>query len=207
MKLRSVISLSHQSRPTHRAGFTLAEVAIALGIFSVGVLAAIYLQVFGMKMFSVSATKLRASEGARTMLNHIQDEIRSAKILYVGSGDGVTFNSVAPGSPYEGNAVQVYPTADTNHFVQYFLDATDQRLKRKSSDSDKIELIATCITNQIVFQAEDYAGNVLTNEPNSRVLKLTLDFYQWEFPVAELGAGAHYDHYRLQTRITRRAIE
>jgi hypothetical protein len=36
---------------------------------------------------------------------------------------------------------------------------------------------------------------------------MMLDFYQWEFPVAQAGAGAFYDYYHLQTRMTRRTIE
>jgi len=39
------------------------------------------------------------------------------------------------------------------------------------------------------------------------VIRMMLEFYQWEYPLAAAGQGAMYDYYRLQTRITRRLIE
>jgi hypothetical protein len=69
------------------------------------------------------------------------------------------------------------------------------------------QMIAQFITNQFVFQAEDFQGNVLTNDENNRVVRMTLEFYQWKNPMARVGPGGRYDYYRLQTRVTRRLIE
>ena len=63
------------------------------------------------------------------------------------------------------------------------------------------------VTNDIAFRAEDFRGQVLTNNQNNRVIRMILEFYQWEFPVATVGTNGLYDYYRLQTRITRRTIE
>jgi hypothetical protein len=41
---------------------------------------------------------------------------------------------------------------------------------------------------------------VLTNDQNNRVIRMNLEFYQWEFSDV-------YEYYRLQTKITCRAIE
>jgi hypothetical protein len=59
----------------------------------------------------------------------------------------------------------------------------------------------------MVFRAEDFRGNILTNDRNNRVIRMMLEFYQWEYPIASAGPGGMYDYYRLQTRITRRLIE
>jgi hypothetical protein len=67
--------------------------------------------------------------------------------------------------------------------------------------------VAPYITNQLVFQAEDFQGNVATNYVNNRIIRLTLEFYQWEWPLAQAGSGSMYDFYQLQTRMARRLIE
>jgi hypothetical protein len=69
--------------------------------------------------------------------------------------------------------------------------------------------LADFITNQIVFTAQDYENNVLTNNVNNRVFQVQLFFSQWEFPIAFIGTNGFnaYDYYRLQTRITRRLFD
>jgi hypothetical protein len=93
---------------------------------------------------------------------------------------------------------------DTNVWVRYFLDASSKTLRRTSS-TEPTRIISNYITNTIIFQAEDHVGTVLTNYTNHRVVRMLLEYYQWEFPVAKV--GGHYDYFRLQTRVTRRAIE
>ena len=78
---------------------------------------------------------------------------------------------------------------------------------REASGSGQALVLAPFLTNQIAFIAEDFKGNTLTNDQNNRVIKVVLDFYQWEFPVAQAAAGAFFDSYHVQTRITRRTIE
>jgi hypothetical protein len=158
-------------------------------------------------MFNITATKLSASAGARAALNRMRDEIRSGKTLYVGMGNSTGFTNTAANTPCQGNALQIYPTTATNVFVRYYLDAPAQKLKRVANGGSKAETISSYITNQVAFYAEDYAGNILTNEQNNRVIRLSLEFYQWEFPVAQAKVGAFYDYYHLQTRIARRTIE
>jgi hypothetical protein len=179
----------------------------AMLIFSLVVVALVYTHLFSLRMFNITATKLSASAGARKALNLVRDEIRSGKTLYVGNGDNLGFTRIADNRPQEGNALQIYPTASTNTYVRYYLDPVNQELKRVVAGSTQPFVIARFITNQLAFRAEDYAGNALTNSQNNRVIRMTLEFYQWEFPVARAGAGAFYDYYRLQTRMTRRTID
>jgi hypothetical protein len=135
----------------------------------------------------------------------VRDEIRQGKLLDVGNRVGTNFNSLGSSGFQKGNALKIFPTTDTNQFVTYWLDESQGKLKRTVSNST--DIIANYITNKIVFSAEDFRGNVLTNDLNCRVIKMTLEFYQWEFPTASAGSGGYYDYYRLQTRISRRSIE
>ena len=193
--------------PTACSAFTLGELMTAMGLFSLVVIGMVYSQIFTMKMFNITSTRLSASDNARKVLNQVRDEVRSGKLLYVGNCSGTNFTHIALDSPHRGNALQIHPTTDTNVFVRYHLDTTTQTLKRTTSGSSRVQALAPDLTNQIAFVAEDFAGNILTNDQNNRVIKMTLDFYQWEFPVARVGSGAFFDYYHLQTRVTRRRIE
>jgi len=69
--------------------------------------------------------------------------------------------------------------------------------------------LASYITNLIVFDAEDYTNHILTNSQNNQCFKITLQFSQWEYPVAIIGGQAlnAYDYYQLRTKISIRAPE
>src|SRR6202044_3590307 len=56
------------------------------------------------------------------------------------------------------------------------------------------------VTNHLVFQAEDYQGNVLADNSNNRVIHVTLQFAMLEYPVAGIGTNQMYDYYELHTR-------
>jgi hypothetical protein len=189
------------------AAFTLTDLMTAMLLFSLVVLGVVYTHLFSLRMFRITVTKLSASAGARRSLNLVRDEIRSGKILYVGHGDNLGFTRIADNSPQDGNALQIYPTASTNTYVRYYLDSANQELKRVVAGSTQPFIIARYITNQLAFRAEDYTGNALTNSQNNRVIRMTLEFFQWDFPAGRRGGGAYYDYYRLQARITRRTIE
>jgi len=204
MNIPPSLNFPAQHRQGSRSGFTLTEVMVAMAIFSLVVVSVIYSHVFGMRMYNVTTTKLNASEQARSALNHVQDEIRAARLLYVGNGTAARFTQVSANGPRVGNAVQIYPTTDTNTFVRYYVDPEDLALMRKTSGG-QLDRISNFVTNQIAFRAEDYKGNALTNDLNNRIIKMTLEFRQWEFSSTR-AAGNYYDYYCLQTRITRRKV-
>ena len=81
MKLLS----SNFSRRQVRA-FTLPEILVVVAIFSLLVAATVSAQIFGLRMYRISETKLTTTANARRALNFIRDEIRSGKQLYVGNG-------------------------------------------------------------------------------------------------------------------------
>ena len=207
MKLPLRIRSASTRSPITQSAFTLAEIVTAMGLFSLVVIGLVYSQLFGMRTFNITSTRVSASDNARKVLNRVRDDVRSGKLLYVGSGSSTGFTHIALNSPHQGNALQIHPTTDTNVFIRYYLDTATQTLRRTASGTGRVEVLAPYLTNQIAFIAEDFAGRALTNDQNNRVIKLVLDFYQWEFPVAQAGAGAFYESYHLQTRITRRTIE
>jgi prepilin-type N-terminal cleavage/methylation domain-containing protein len=188
-----------------RRAFTLTEVMTSMAIFSMVMVAVIYGHLFGLRLFNISATRLSASQSSRAALNHVCEDVRRGKLLYVGNGSSTGFTNVPMNSPRLGNALEIFPSGATNAFIRYYMDPGAKALKRFDSSSGSVQTIAPFITNQTVFCAEDFAGNALTNDQNNRVIKMELDFYQWEFPVAQI--GAYYDSYHLQTRIARRTIE
>jgi hypothetical protein len=207
MRLSLDIRGPRRVRPAGQAAFTLAEIMTAMGLFSLVVIGVVYSQLFGMKMFNITATRLSASDSARKVLDFVRDDIRSGKLLYVGNGDSTQFTNIGFNGLRQGNALQIYPTADTNVFIRYYLDSASKSLRRTASGSNQVKVLAHFLTNTIAFYAEDYAGHAVTNDQNNRIIRMDLDFYQWEFPVAQAGAGAFYSSYHLQTRMTRRALE
>lgn len=193
--------------PADRRAFTLPEIMIVMALFSLVIAGLVSVQLFGMRLISISETKLSATATGRRALNAVRDEIRSGKILVVGNGDDATFTPIADGVAHVGNALQIYPTTNTANYIRYYMDTSAEQLKRITSSNTTAQVIANFATNQLAFAAEDFRGNVQTNNVNNRVIRLNLEFYQWEFPVASVGAGGMYDYYHLQTRIARRTIE
>ena len=204
MKMRPKQSSSAQ--PLKHA-FTLVEMMITLGIFVFVAAGMIELHLMGLKMQNMVNVKLEATEGARKALGRLVTDIHSAGVVDVGNWDGANFTPVAFNTPQQGNALEIYPDkTSTNTFILYYR-AADNRLKRIQSGDSAPTTIAGAITNQTVFTSEDFAGNILSNNFNNRVIGVTLQFYQLDNPMIQIGPGNVYDYYRLQTRVTRRALE
>jgi prepilin-type N-terminal cleavage/methylation domain-containing protein len=189
-----------------RAAFTLTEIMVAMAIFALAIGGAIYAHLFGLRMHGITQSKLSSTQGAQSTLNRVKDEIRTAKIVDIGNGNAASFSEIGLNLLQKGNAVQIYATTNTNTFVRYYLDDAKDELRRVESGVAGSAVVAAFITNQVAFQAEDYRGNVLTNNQNNRVIRMTLEFYQLQYPMVKIGPGKLYDYYRLQTKITRRAL-
>jgi hypothetical protein len=196
--------ISQQNSRT-RSAFTVTEVMIAGGLFSLVVIGSILSHVTGLKLCTITQTKLKATYSARAALNRTREDIRSATLIYVGNGNATNFSNISSNQPRQGNAIQIQPTSSTNVWVRYYVDTNDQTLKRVVSGGG-FEAIANSITNKVPFAAEDYAGNVLTNDQNNRVIRMTLELYQWEFASLNRNGSNSFDYYRVQTKIARRAL-
>lgn len=202
-----------------RRAFTLVEAVTAFGIFVtllVGTMVGI--QVFGLRLYTLGGTKLSAMEDGLVVLNNIRDAIRSSKNVDVGNltttSDPTTFTLTGTNANV-GNALRIYSTTNTFPLTVYYLDTTGgTNYLRMATSADGSTfgsgvILASYITNLSVFDAEDYQGNILTNDSNNRVIRMELDFYQWEYPVGYVGGvGANaYDFYKLTTKISRRLLD
>ncbi len=205
------------------AGFTLVEIYIVSAIFLVLVGAMLALQIFGLQIYTLAATKLTATAGGRKALNEIRDAVREAKLVDVGvyTNGSTTFNSIGNGTNQIGNALLIFTNSSAITGTLYFMDQPSSSLLRVTMTSGAyntngylytgtpVGLFTNIpfVTNYFIFDAEDYLGNVLTNNSNNRIIHMTLQFSQWEYPVAGVGNGAMYDYYELHTKVTRRAID
>lgn len=194
-----------------KRAFTLTELMVAMAVFMLAIAAIIYMHLLGLRLNQVVKTKLGASDDARKAISGLIDQVRSAGIVRIGIGDQTSFTEIAPGSAQQGNAIQIYPSkADTNAFICYYLDSTDptnQCLKRVENVAGSVVVVASSISNSLVFTSEGFAGNILSNNLNNRVIGLSMQFTNLDYNHLSIGAGSYYDYYQLRTKITRRALE
>ena len=187
--------------------FTLPETLITMAVMSLVLTGVLYSNVVGAKMYQITRSKLGASDQARSAISLLISEVRSAKTIKIGGGSLASFTEVASGSAQNGTAIQLCMSTNTNTFIRYYLDANDKKLKRTTNGATYIDIVAEFITNNVVFTSENFAGTVLTDNQNNRVIGLTLQFYQIQYPITLIGAGNFYDFYQLRTKITRRVLE
>ena len=207
--MKGLAPSSQKRRFAWLRGFTLPETQIALAIFVIviGGMSVTYL--FGVRLFEMVRPKLDAMDQARVLVGKLNYEVKAASQIKVGTGSLSSFTEAALNTLQSGNAIQIYPESDTNYFVRYFCDASDQTVKRlvsQNKTNNTVSTIARSVTNQVIFSAMDYAGNVLTNNQNNRVISMTLQFYQKEYPAGSRASGNASDFYQVQTRITRRSL-
>ena len=216
-----------QTRHGRAAGFTLVEMWIAMTIFTMLTIATVTIQLFAMRIYALSATKLTANASGRTAINYIREQVRSAKLVNVGYYTNSIFSIIGDNTNQIGNAIYVCPTSDETYGTIFYKDQSLNNLVScqitnanistnglviDGSGSSGIGSVsgfytnANYITNYTIFQCENFQGNVLTNNNNNRIVHLTLMFSKWEYPIAG-AAGAMYDYYELNTRMTRRSIQ
>ncbi len=192
---------------SRRGAFTLTEIMVASALFSLVILGSISANIFGLRLYGITKAKLGASDEAREAVSRLVNEVRSAKVVRVGNGSISGFTNIGMGQAQAGNALQIFPTTNSTPFIRYYWDSTDSRFKRTTDGGGASIVVANYISNQIVFRAEDHLGTVMTNGQNNRVVNLKLEFYQLQYPIVNIGPGELFDYYKLETRITRRALE
>ena len=200
-------SPDQSSPPRQRHGFTLVETMITAGVFIVLVGAMVSVQIFGLRVYTLAGTKITATTAGRETLNDIRDRVRACKIVYVGTYTNGVFSNIPSGQNQIGNALQIFATTNmpVANATTFYMDPTTNCIFMTNNGTISIE--ANYTTNYLCFQAEDYNQNVLTNYQNNPVIKVTMQFYKWEYPFGYVGGVAvnAYDFYFLRTRISRRA--
>jgi len=189
---------------------TLAEVLVAMGVFSLAILGVVYTQMFIMKYNELTSSKLGASEMSRMSFNDLLTDIRTSWTWAIGTGDQNGFTPVPNGNPQLGNALQISPTQNTNNYVRYFFTTnvtsslTNFMLCRLTNGMSSYKVIAQNLTNNLytnMFVAEDYLGNMLTTLRYKYVIHLTLEFCQYQYPLTRVGPGYYYDDYKMEFRV------
>jgi len=205
MKLQVPFSNSGRPRPSGAdAGFTLPEILIAMAVFLLMLGGILVANVYGLKMFQINEAKLNAITWSRQTIGQMAAEVRSCDNMSVGNmtTNGV-FVGLLNGEIQQGNGLLIYPTTNTSDFILYFANAPDQTFRQTvgAPGGTNTVILADSVTNSIIFTAQDFSGNVLTNNQNNRVIHLTLEFYQ----PARFMLNA--DYYKLETSMTRRALQ
>lgn len=199
------------------AGFTLAELMVALAIFGFLIGGMVAVQVFGLRVQTLAATKLIATQNGRETLDAMRDQIRSANQVYVGIFDpsAGTFSRIT-NAPQIGNAIQLFTSTNwaSPNYTIFYQDPSVNTVYSVTNNPattnvlDGLTVLAQYMTNYYCFDAEDYRQVVLTNYLylNNPVIGITMAFSQWEYPIGYVGGVGvdAYDYYYLRTHITRR---
>ena len=212
----------------NRPGFTLVEMMIATWVYTVIMIGVVIsVQVFALRIYTLSATKAAATASSIKTLNAIRNTIRQAKTVDIGNCNlsPNSFTSLGKTNWQIGNAIMVFPTMDTNNYTIFYLNNPPSNSVCGNPTNTLVEfdvstnlgafltntvVLASYITNTDIFTAQDCFYNTLTNDQvtdNRMIIYMKLQFYQWEYPICYVGSVGlnSYDFYQLQTRITRRA--
>jgi hypothetical protein len=187
--------------PNGRCAFTLPEALISATLFLLLLGGVVGANLFGLRMFQLTETKLKAGDGARKALGLLADEIRKCRTTWVGDVTNGTFVADLDGQGQVGSALLVQPTTNATNFIVYFLNPSDQTFRRTVTATASTFILAQTVTNTGIFRAQDCFGNVLTNSQNNRVIHVTLEQFQ---PQPWLPTG---DYSKLETSVTKRRLE
>src|ERR1017187_286484 len=199
MKLPLLFS-GHGRWPAPSHGFTLPEMLIALTIFMLMLGGIIFANLFGLKMFQMTETKLNVTAWSRQTIEKLTDEIHTCNGAQVGNVTTGAFVALLDGETQQGTGLLIYPTANITNYIIYFVNPSDQTFRRTTDQPGSAVVLASSVTNTLAFSAQDLAGTVLTNNLNNRVIHLALEIYQpgWFMHGA--------DYYKLETSIKQRVV-
>lgn len=181
--------------------FTLVEMMVSSTVFLMVVSGVLVGNSFGMRMMGLSQPKLTAAGEIRKTVRALQDEITSAKFVQIGNGDFGAFTNFSFGVAKAGNAIQVYPTPNTNEFVRYYLDFGDRNLKRMTNGAVSPAVVARAISNNVVFSGENHLGVALTNDQPNMAIHVSLQYFQMAGSTnTPIGPAYYYKSNKLETR-------
>ena len=189
----------HSKSRVSSAGFTLPELLVAITIFAFVMLGVVFAHLFGLSMFRITENTLTATDDTRKLMGRMVNEIQTCRTAFIGNINAGSFVGMLDGEPQRGSALLIRPTTNTANFIIYFVNPSDQTLRRTTSSPGSAVVLAESITNSLAFSAQNYSGNVVTNNQNNRVFHINLEFYQ---PRRYQQVA---DYYKLETSVTRRA--
>ncbi len=193
---------AHGPHPRRSEGFTLAELMVAMSLFSLAVLGMVYTQLFALSQDQMVNSKSGASEQARLSFNQMTSDIRGAKLWAIGNWNGTSFVPIANGTAQQGDALQLSLTSETNQYIIYYFKTNTFELRRWHSGDPQETVIVQYLTNTMRFQAETYTGAVQTDLTHKGVINVLMQFCQYQFPITKIGPNYYYNFYQLGFRVT-----
>jgi hypothetical protein len=184
-----------------KRGHTLVEMMMAMGVFAFVVIACVYVNLFVMLQDEVTESELGASDAARTGLNQLSLDIRSAKLFAIGNYSSGTFTTNAANTSLVGNALLLNLTTNLNECVLYYFQTSAAQLWRTSAVSPST-MIVEYLTNTMQFSAENYAGTVQSAPSYKSVIHAVLQFAQYKYPLTPVGSNCYYNSYEMDLRYT-----
>jgi len=201
-------------RQSRELAFTLAEMTVAVAVFSLIIAGVCAIQLFAMRVYTLSSTKLTATESARETMNELRDLVRSSKVVYVGTfSKSNGFARIPTGQAQMGNALEFATTnANKTNYLIYYLDnwdPTNVMLSISNTAAATLNVEAKYVTNYYCFFGENFQGATNTDYQNNTVIHIVLQFYRWEYPLGFVGTNAinAYDFYTIQTKVMRRGFD
>jgi prepilin-type N-terminal cleavage/methylation domain-containing protein len=188
-------------RKQHQA-MTLVELMISMSIFSILIIGTVYLHMFGLRQDELVQSKLGASFESRKGFNRFVQDVRSAKIWRVGTGDASSFTAIENGSLQQGTALQLSTSANTNSFIRYYFDVGSQKLCRVQSSNLTPVTIADHLTNSLYFASENYRGDSVSDLSYKYLIHVTLQFSQYQYPLTKVGPNYYYNYYKMEFKVT-----
>lgn len=183
------------------SGFTITELLVAVAILSVVLAGVLFAHVFGLSMFQLTKAKLNALDDTRKVISKMTQEIRACRATSIGNVKAGEFEALLDSEKQQGTALMIRPSTNASKFIIYFVNPSDQTFRRTTSTPGSAVIIAESVTNSLIFSARNHSGTVLTNNQNNRVIHATLECYE---PRSHLQVA---DYYKLETSVTRRALE
>ncbi|HTB85242.1 MAG TPA: hypothetical protein VK742_16470, partial [Candidatus Sulfotelmatobacter sp.] len=175
------------------------EMMVAVTILLLVVGGILTAHMWGLRMSLFDQRKLTATDWSRRTFGQITEQVQECNSVLVGNITNGVFQGLLDGEAQQGSALLIYPTTDTNAFITYFVNGTDQTLRCTDTNGSTV-ILADSVTNGL-FTAQDFSGNVLTNSLNNRVINISLGFYQPE------SYQVTADSYQLEMSVTRRALQ
>jgi hypothetical protein len=183
-----------------QSGHTLTELIVSMAVSSLAILGIVACHLTGLRLNWFIQPKIENAEYARQTVTRVVEEVRSAMSVQVGSGTASTFVPAGATNLQAGNALRVYPSTNTAQFIYYFHDPASSTLNRVPLLGTSFVTIAGGVTNDAVFEMENFSGTVLTNQQNNAVLSILLQM-QRALPIPGM-----FDAYQVVAKITRRSI-
>lgn len=186
--------------PRFDAGYTLVEMMVAMSLFSLVVMGMLACHLAGLRFQQLIQPKLLNAAYERKTIGRLVEEVRCATSLQIGTGSLSAFTAIGPTNLQTGNALRIYPSTNSSQYIYYFHDLATATVQRVPLQATNVTVVASGVTNHMIFTMESFAGTTLTNSQNNAVMSLLLQFY-----VTSAWKGIA-DAVQVRAKVTRRNI-